>query len=39
VPYSAMETNTVTKLILIARIAQEKKEEKFISLMHLLNAE
>lgn len=39
VPYTAMETNTATKLILIARIANEKKGEKFISLMHLLNAE
>ncbi len=39
VPYAAMETNTATKLILIARIAEEKKKEKFISLMHLLNAE
>lgn len=34
-----METNTATKLILIARIAQERKTEKFTSLMHLLNAE
>jgi len=39
VPYAAMETNTATKLILIARIAQERKTEKFTSLMHLLNAE
>ena len=34
-----METNTVTKLILIARIAEERRTEKFTSLMHLLNAE
>ena len=39
VPYAEMETNTATKLILIAKIAEEKREEKFISLMHLLNAE
>lgn len=39
VPYTAMGTNTATKLILIAKIARERKEEKFISLMHLLNAE
>lgn len=34
-----METNTVTKLVLIAKKASEKKTEKFISLMHLMNAE
>jgi len=39
VPYTAMETNTATKLILIAKIAKERKTEKFTSLMHLLNAE
>ncbi len=41
-PYTAMEakeTNTATKLILIAKIAKERKTQKFISLMHLLNAE
>ncbi len=38
VPCAVMETNTATKLILIARIAQERKDEKFTSLMHLLNA-
>lgn len=39
VPYTAMETNTATKLTLIARKASERKTEKFTSLMHLLNAE
>src|SRR5579862_2959660 len=34
-----MGTNTATKLMLIAKIAKERKEEKFTSLMHLLNAE
>jgi RNA-directed DNA polymerase len=34
-----MGINTATKLILISRIAQERKTEKFTSLMHLLNAE
>src|ERR1700722_6463834 len=34
-----MGINTATKLILIARIAQERKTEKYTSLMHLLNAE
>lgn len=34
-----METNTATKLILITRIAEERKTERFTSLMHLLNAE
>jgi len=39
VPCAAMETNTATKLILIAKIAKERKSEKFTSLMHLLNTE
>lgn len=39
VPYAEVETNTATKLILIARIAKERKKEKFTSLMHLLNVE
>ena len=33
-----METNTVTKLVLIARIAAESKTAKFTSLLYLLNA-
>jgi len=39
VPYLAMEINTATKLILIARIAKENKKKRFTALMHLLNAE
>jgi group II intron reverse transcriptase/maturase len=31
------ETSTVTKLTLIANIAKERRDEKFTSLMHLLN--
>ncbi len=38
-PYLAMETNTATKLILIAKIAKEQKTKKFTALMHLLNAQ
>lgn len=38
-PCTAMVVNTATKLILIAKIAKERKREKFTSLMHLLNAE
>lgn len=34
-----METNTVTKLALIARIAAERKTAKFTSLLYLLNAD
>jgi RNA-directed DNA polymerase len=33
-----METNTVTKLALIARIAEKSKTAKFTSLLYLLNA-
>lgn len=36
-PYTAMETNTATKLTLIAKKAKEEPKLGFISLMHLLN--
>jgi RNA-directed DNA polymerase len=45
VPYTEMEkktqqnVNTETKLVLIAKRAEEEKQTKFISLMHLLNKE
>jgi group II intron reverse transcriptase/maturase len=39
VPFTVMGTNTATKLIQIARIAKERKIEKFTSLTHLLNAD
>ena len=38
-PYTAMETNTEEKLILIAKRIKENPEEKFTSLVHLLNAD